>query len=336
MKWLQDHEVAINLSLFKRYRFFHIFNPNGSKILSYDKYKFANVIFILVITGYNIFSATCFFTDTMDTVDYVELLLLVFIYTIIVISLLKISVLLFNADRIWDLFDLTRLDFLTSRRCRDSVEILHKYRDRSTMITDLYQNYSTGVFIIWMIVPLVLNTFVMTEPSADQRYHNIFNMQYPVTATVYNRYYYMFYLMEIAMGIFVLNYSMIIDNFLISLCWAIIGQYEVITTAFGSIGNDRKLETFENGKSLGSGMYQGVNAHLTLPSRTFEHAQHILYTHVPIPIFAIIIYTLGDYFFEVRLKIFLILKEGFVMVIFFQISLSLSTMQKMIFFVKFN
>jgi len=206
-------------------------------------------MFIVAVTTYNIFSALCFFTDTVDTIDSIDLLLMIFIYSIIVISLLKISVLLYNADRIWELFDLTRLDFLTSRRCRKNVGILHKYRDRSIPITNLYQNYSTAVFIIWMIVPLVLNTFVMVE-DPNQRYHNIFNMQYPVSANIYNRYYYLFYLMEIAMGIFVLNYSMIIDNFLISLCWAIIAQYEVITTAFESIGNDdSELTNSKNGTS---------------------------------------------------------------------------------------
>ncbi|KAE9536795.1 hypothetical protein AGLY_006857 [Aphis glycines] len=251
MKWLQDHEVAINLALFKRYQFYHIFNPNSSKILNYDSYKFTNVLFIVVVTSYNIFSAMCFFTDTVDTIDSIDLLLMIFIYSIIIISLLKICVLLFNADQIWDLFDLTRFDFLSSRLCRKNVGILYKYRDRSITITNLYQNYSTLVFIIWMIVPLVLNTFAMTE-SPNQRYHNIFNMQYPVSASIYNNYYYIFYLMEIAMGIFVLNYSMIIDNFLISLCWAIIAQYEVITTAFENIGNDCKLEKLQKGKKNNS------------------------------------------------------------------------------------
>lgn len=249
MKWLQDHEVAINLALFKRYQFYHIFNPNSSKILNYDSYKFTNVLFIVVVTSYNIFSAMCFFTDTVDTIDSIDLLLMIFIYSIIIISLLKICVLLFNADQIWDLFNLTRFDFLSSRRCRKNVGILYKYRDRSITITNLYQNYSTIVFIIWMIVPLVLNTFAMTE-GPNQRYHNIFNMQYPVSASIYNHYYYIFYLMEIAMGIFVLNYSMIIDNFLISLCWAIIAQYEVITTAFENIGNDCKLENLQKGTLL--------------------------------------------------------------------------------------
>lgn len=52
------------------------------------------------------------------------------------------------------------------------------------------------------------------------------------------------------MGIFVVNYSIIIDNFLISLCWAIIAQYEAITTAFESIGKDWELTNLHNGTSL--------------------------------------------------------------------------------------
>lgn len=248
MKWLQDHEVAINLALFKRYQFYHIFNPNGSKLFNYDTYKVTNVMFIVAVTSYTIFSAMCFFcTDTVNTIDSIDLLLIIFIYSVIVVSLLKITVLLYNSNQIWELFGLARFDFLTSRRCHKHLGILNKYRDRSITITNLYQNYSTMVFIIWLIVPLVLNTFVIVE-GPNQRYHNIFNMKYPVSASIYNHYYYLFYLMEIAMGIFILNYSIIIDNFLISLCWVIIAQYEVITKSFESIGNNCERENFQNGK----------------------------------------------------------------------------------------
>lgn len=148
MKWLQNHEVAINLALFKRYQFYHIFNPNGSKLFNYDTYKLTNIMFIMAVITYNIFSAMCFFTDTIDTINSIDLLLMIFIYFIDVISLLKISVLLFDADQIWELFDLTRLDFLTSKRCRNNVGILCKYRDKSITITNFYQNYSTAVFTI--------------------------------------------------------------------------------------------------------------------------------------------------------------------------------------------
>ncbi|CAI6362424.1 unnamed protein product [Macrosiphum euphorbiae] len=54
------------------------------------------------------------------------------------------------------------------------------------------------------------------------------------------------------MGIFVLNYSMIVDNFLISLCWVIIAQYEVITTALAKIGNDCEHTHFQNEKDNNS------------------------------------------------------------------------------------
>jgi len=124
MKFLQDHEVAINLALFKRYQFYHIFNPNGSKLLNYDTYKLTNVMFIVAVTTYNIFSAMCFFTDSVKNIDSIDLLLMIFIYSVVVISLLKISVLLYDSDQIWELFDLARFDFLTSRRCRKNVGIL--------------------------------------------------------------------------------------------------------------------------------------------------------------------------------------------------------------------
>ena len=65
-----------------------------------------------------------------------------------------------------------------------------------------------------------------------------YELRYPVSTHTYNQYYFIFYLMEVVLSLFTL-YAMIIPNFLlISWCWAIIAQQNVLTQTFKSIGHE--------------------------------------------------------------------------------------------------
>lgn len=245
MGLLKDEEVSINLALFKRYRFYHIFDPNSPKILNYNIYKLVNIVFIVIVTIFTIYSTLGFVIETGDTVDSIDITLTMFIYTVTALSFLKICVFLYKADHVWDLFDFTRLDFMTSNRCQDYIAVLHKYRNVSIKITNVFQNYFTGVFVTWLFAPLIFNTFIGID-NPNQRYQNIFNLRYPVNTSFYNQNFNVFYLIEIALGLFILYYSVIVDNFLISMCLSTIAQYEVLYLAFESIGHEDKSTNTHN------------------------------------------------------------------------------------------
>lgn len=248
MESLQNNDVIINLVLFKQYYFYHLFNPNSPKIFNYNVYRLIHIVYIMVIFCFTIFSALTFVLKTKDQVfDYVELLLLMFVYIVIGISFLKILVFLYKADTIWNLFSFTRIDFLTSRRCQKHVAILHMYREKSKKSTNFFQNYCLAVLTLWIVTPLFLNAAMKPE-TLNRRYNNIFNLRYPVNTSIFNEYYYAFYLIEILVGFFLLYYSALIDNYLISFCWTIIAQLEVITCAYESIGNEDTIEKLQNGK----------------------------------------------------------------------------------------
>lgn len=247
MGLLHDDESAINLALFKQYRFYHIFDPDSPKIFNYNCYRLVNVVYIVMVMIFFVYSTLGFVVDTGDTVDSIDITLTMFIYTVAALSFLKICVFLYKADNVWDLFDFTRLDFLTSSRCRDNITVLHKYREMSIKITNIFLKYFTAVFITWLFAPLIFNTFIGIDVT-NQRYQNVFNLRYPVNASFYNQHFLVFYLIEFAMGIFILYYSVIVDNFLISMCLSTIGQYEVLNLAFKSIGHEENSAVINNSR----------------------------------------------------------------------------------------
>jgi hypothetical protein len=251
MEWLQNNDVIINLELFKQYYFYHLFNPNGPKILNYSVHRLIHIVCIMVIICFIIFSALTFVLKTENQViTNVELFLLMFVYIEFGISFLKILVFLLKAGTIWKLFSFTRIDFLASKQCHKHMAILHVYREKSKISTNFLLNYCLVVLIMWMATPLILNTWVEPE-TPNRRYNNILNLRYPVNTSIFNEYYYAFYLIEVLVCFFLLYYSILIDNYLISFCWTIIAQFEVITCAYKSIGNEEDtIQKLQNGKFI--------------------------------------------------------------------------------------
>lgn len=239
---LTEDEVLINLRIFKRYRFYQLFDPNSKKIFNYNAYRIYNILFIVIVMLCHIFSATGLYTK-MNTIDDINVLLILFNYFNNILSLLKIIVFLNKSDQIWDFIDLTRLDFLTSARCRNYEQILYKRKDKLIKVTNLFFILSVIVFFIWMLFPLV------TKNNPDERRQNVFNMLYPVSTSNFIRYFYLFYAIEVIMGIFILYYTTLIDMFIVTFCWATIIQYDVLGRAFESIGYEDEVKNSGISKS---------------------------------------------------------------------------------------
>lgn len=242
MESLNEDEVLINLSLFKRNRFYHLFDPNSKKIFNYNAYRIYNIVFIAIIQACYVISGIELYME-MDSVDDVNVLQILFIYFNNILCLLKITVFIYKADQIWDFIDLTRLDFLTSARCLDNERILNKCRDTLIKITNFCYIMALMVFFIWLIFPL------MIEKNLDERRQNIFNMLFPVSTNKYNQYFYIFYVLEIMMGWFIVYYMMMIDIFIVTFCWVTIIQYKILGRAFENIGYEDKVKNLRISKS---------------------------------------------------------------------------------------
>lgn len=242
-----DRMATVDLTPFKRFGIYQLLDPKSPKIFNYNAYRFFHTIYLIGFSCVAVLTAMTLFMD--DNIDYSGLGVLFFMYTCGVSSMINISVFLYKADTIWSLFDVIRTDFLQSRACCKYVNNLYEYYEKSTKITNTLFRFFTAIYFLWMFHPITLNMFRIRENS-NQYYENIFNIKFPVSACTYNRYYFVFYLIEIVFETFLFVNTTIINIFLITFYLTIIAQYEVLAHAFEDLGHEDNRETFLNSKSI--------------------------------------------------------------------------------------
>ncbi|CAH1737132.1 uncharacterized protein LOC114119371 [Aphis gossypii] len=251
MHELRAEEFAINFELMKRSRFYHIFNPNGSKIFNYNAYRLLLIILLVLVNGIVVYSSLGFFVKMEDTLSYIDSSVIIFVMINIFLCNWRFSVFLYNAKIIYDVFNVSRFDFFKSKHCCKNINVLCGHRDRTIKITNYFFVFSSTVMSQWVLFPLVLIAFTAPEDE-NIRQQNIMNLRYPVSTHTYNQYYYLFYLMEVIVAIFTM-YSMIIpDILLMSWCWAIIAQQEILIQTFKYFGHEDSSQTvhYEDFKSI--------------------------------------------------------------------------------------
>lgn len=249
MSSLESNEVAINLKLFKLFRFYHLFDPNSKKICNLNVYHLAWYIINCVIGCIIIYGFIGYFTEMEDVIDSIFYIQILFCYLLYSLSLLKIITFLYKANNIWDLLRVTRINFLTSTQCQTHIGILHKHRDKSIKITNFISGFGILTTLEWILFPLMLRLFPKNNAEySNRRFENIFNFRFPVTVDEYNNNYFVFYIMESFIAMFMLYVYVVIDLFFISVCYVIIAQYEIIKRAFESVNSEVSSEN-NNGKS---------------------------------------------------------------------------------------
>ncbi|KAE9536449.1 hypothetical protein AGLY_007238 [Aphis glycines] len=249
--------VALNLSTYKQLGYYQLLDPKGPYLYGCHFYRTILKIFLLVVQFITIFGVMGFFIEIEDSdanngkSNSFELII---ILTNCTLSSLKIYTLISNTKITWDLFDLTCIDFL---KCsRHSELIMENFVTRckkSTEITKwIARSFLIGL-ILWVMGPFIANE-EYTAPNASHRYQNIINIKFPVTVKTYNNYYFVFYLMEVAVGFCIVYGSILVDAFLMSFCWIISAQYQSVTKAFATFGHKNELsfpeETYKDFKSI--------------------------------------------------------------------------------------
>ncbi|XP_026806808.1 uncharacterized protein LOC113549619 [Rhopalosiphum maidis] len=236
MAVFNDHNAAINLKILKQCGFYQIFYPNGENIFGWNIYRLS-FIALTVITQCLIGFGNCgFLFDLEDTIDNIDLFLIIFSNAFNYLTLWKVIILMFYRNKILDLMDVTSLKFLNSEHCQRNIKILYKHRNRALQRSKLYFNFCILVYIPWIIYPIIINSFVANK-NDNRRLENIINRRYPMAVNTYNQYYVLFYIIETIIAIKSLYLVLMIDILLLSIGWAIIVQYEVLAVTFKNIGN---------------------------------------------------------------------------------------------------
>jgi len=130
MDSLDDHEVVINLSLFKYSYLLNLLNPKSLKMFKYNVYHLVATLVslsILCLIAFSIYSFVTMSYSNNNVINY----LTTYIYLKIMFVLVKVSFIIYYSDTIWDLLNVTRINFLSSHKCAKHNAILHQYRNLS-------------------------------------------------------------------------------------------------------------------------------------------------------------------------------------------------------------
>jgi len=246
----ETNEVAINLELFKTLRIFHFFKPNGPKIFGYNVYRLASILVTVIALCTVLYGSFGLVVGTelksnMDTLTKIQSMNT---YVMCFQAVFKTATLTYYADAFWDLLHLTRISFLESEKCSKYVGKLYKYRKISIISTKFIAQSAYGIICMWCMFPLVINAYnTINSDTSILRFENIFNLMYPVTLSVYNQYYLIFFFMESIVNVFC-GYVILGTNVIfVSFFLVIIPQYEIIFMAFENLGHEH---AFKNGKSF--------------------------------------------------------------------------------------
>lgn len=244
MTTFDNHTVAIDLKILKQFGFYQMFDSNTKKIFGWNVYRFSFII-LTVITQCLIAVGNCgFLFELDDTIDNIDLFLILFSSSFNYLTVWKVIILMFNKSKILHLLDVTDLNFLKSKHCCNNIKILYKHRNKTLKRTKFYFNFCILVIIQWVIYPIVINSFIANK-NDNQRLENVINRRYPIAVDTYNQYYALFYVIEMIIAIKSIYLVLMIDILLLSIGWAINVQYEVLAVAFENIGHN----VFRKGKT---------------------------------------------------------------------------------------
>lgn len=239
MSLFEDHEVAINTVLFKTLGIFHILDPSllkSTNIFNYNFYRFIIVVLIAIVLFINCFGLLGFVIKKYDIVNELVLLQTINGHIMYFQCILKLSIFVYNADKFWDILDVTRINFLINKSCYKHVKILYTCRDKLIKTTNLIAVMVNITLFMWLIVPIL--SYITWPDDDHRRYDSIINMWFPVSTHIYNEYYFIFFIMEATVAIFTGYVLTIFDVFSISISYILMCQYEVITLALKNFGHE--------------------------------------------------------------------------------------------------
>jgi len=241
MSAMENDEVLFTLGFYKWIHLYHMIDPNDYRIFNYHFHRLAAVLLIVTVQFFLLFGTIGIFLEMEDSVGIIDNTMKLGIFMCNVISVLRMSIIITNADKIWSLLDVMRVQFLKSQHCRKHRRILEKFKNKfSSYSKYLIIIYFTTV-VLWMLYPLTVNIDIEKNRNGNVRYESILNLPYPVNINTFNQYFWIFYVIEIIILLY-FTIALVIDTFIISLCLVITVQYETLHKAFASIGNENESD----------------------------------------------------------------------------------------------
>lgn len=150
----------------------------------------------------------------------------------------KILFIMRNRENLRKCIEVACNDFIKSNTRKNI--IFKKFRLKSIKATNMYVLIGLIILFVWSTIPLILNDNYINLNNLDETLHNYhlneFNMFFPVTNSIYNRYFILFHLLEVLFGFVYVIFTNMFDSIIISMCFAISSQLESICNMYVTLG----------------------------------------------------------------------------------------------------
>jgi len=119
-----DRRMPIDLSVYKQLGFYQLIDSNGPRVRGYHLCRTCLKIVLVIVQFIVIFGVSGFFIESQDTAKTISNSFeLIIILTNCTLSSLKMYTIILNADLIWNIFEITSVDFLRCPRRSKSMYI---------------------------------------------------------------------------------------------------------------------------------------------------------------------------------------------------------------------
>lgn len=244
-------EIIVNGMLFKCVFFLLLIVPTSPKIFNVNAYRFFGVAAFTFIQCIIVYGLLGHIMRPENEIDVNTKCQIMFVLACSVLILVLLFTLLFKSKDVLGLSTMINVDYFTSTRSCQHVEIFYEYCNLSIKIAYIFAFLTVTCTISWATFPILINTQqrdVRSNHDYIRRYENVINLQFPVTTVVFNDYYLVFYAMEVMVTIYLATMNMAYNVFFIVISFALIGQYEVIKKAFEDISHDLIIIENTDGK----------------------------------------------------------------------------------------
>ncbi|XP_050526864.1 uncharacterized protein LOC126897369 [Daktulosphaira vitifoliae] len=231
----QGRKVIINMELFRLYGFYQLLNPRTKRVFGFKIYLLAHMTFIILNAIIVLYSLTGIIYAVFygKLITYDQLFELLFYYCNYPFCLYKLYTLINNSNFIWKFYDIACVNFLPNSYVQRAKKIMNNYIGLSKTFTWLCLVFFILIICVWSIFPLVFGRN-LNESS-------ILNLMYPVSSKTFEKYFYIFYLLEFSLLTFIMYAILMFDIFIASFCFAITAQYETIMKSVKKLGTTYDL-----------------------------------------------------------------------------------------------
>lgn len=228
---------------------YQILNPNATKICGYNVYQIIIIPFLLYLSSIWLMSPFGFYNLLNDVTAFTLFLGCVLNFSF---SCFKIVTFMYHSKDIWKSLDITRFDFLSYEHYDKN--IFKKWQGKTIRISYLCLFILYFALLIWTMSPFVLYKNKVTlrklDGSSNVYRLNVFNMfnMLSVSNEIHNKYFSVFHFAEGLILYIFLLFSMILDTYMVIMCFSFTCQLEVICKAIGSLGHNSlndELSTYD-------------------------------------------------------------------------------------------